>query len=100
MDVNLVSPDIRVALDALLSLTYNDPDRVRVERLILQILGSGGADPQLRALAVTCIGYVARIHRAVDPGLIEVARSLLDDATLGGIAEDAVADAEFFAELR
>jgi hypothetical protein len=97
MLADLNSGNTEKATDALLSLTLNDPDRVWVERLLLQQLDPG-RDVQIRSLALTCLGHLARIHGTISkelvvPRLDELAR----DPLLGGIAEDALADIRRFA---
>lgn len=92
---DLQSSDIGKSTRALLALTYDDPDRVRVEAILLGFL-SPEADPQMRALAVICMGHIGRIHRAVSVDVIHRLKGLLDDPILGGQAEDALGDIAFF----
>ncbi|MGO1056610.1 hypothetical protein [Crossiella sp. CA198] len=89
------SSDIGLATDALLGLTYNEPDRTWLEGVLLECVGPGN-DEQIRALSVTCMGHVARLHRAISPKLIEKLKELLGDPVLGGRAEDALDDVESF----
>ncbi|MFD8667930.1 hypothetical protein ACFV1U_21350 [Streptomyces microflavus] len=91
----LRNPDAGVSTRSLLELVYDDPDRRSVESVIVACLAPT-SDPQLRALAVTCIGHVARIHRAVSPDLVSRAEGLLGDPELGGRAEDALDDIASF----
>lgn len=93
---DLRGPDITAATRALLALTYNDPDRTAVEVLLLCQLSSSDVDPEVRALAVTCMGHVGRIHRAVSPETVRRLEALIDDAELGGRAEDALGDIAAF----
>ncbi|MGW0208591.1 hypothetical protein ACWDZ8_23250 [Streptomyces sp. NPDC003233] len=93
---DLHSSDISLAVRALLRLTYEDPDRRWMEGVILECL-SPKADPQIRALAVTCLGHLGRLHRAVSPEVTQRLESLLDDPVLGGQAEDALGDIAYFA---
>ncbi|WP_433604971.1 hypothetical protein ACQP2P_26100 [Dactylosporangium sp. CA-139114] len=89
--------DLDIATDALLELAHREPDRGWTERLLLQII-DGDADAQLRALAVTCLGHVARRHRAIDrETVLPVLRELLDDPTLGDRARETIDDIETFA---
>lgn len=82
---------------ALLSLTYNDPDRLWVEDLLMEQIRESG-DPQLRALAVTCMGHMGRLHGLVSARLVACLERLLGDPVLGGIAEDALGDVRYFAK--
>lgn len=93
--------DIANATDALLALTYNDPDRVWVERLLLDLLADESAEVQLRSLAVTCLGHLARIHRAVSRhSVVPVLRDLTKSPVFGGLAVDAMDDIETFTRHR
>ncbi|WP_344875855.1 hypothetical protein [Allokutzneria multivorans] len=95
MEADLRSPMVEVSTRAMLAITNNDPDRIYVEDLLLECI-SAEFDPQLRALAVTCIGHVARIHRMVSRGVLGKLEELLSDPDLGGIAEDALDDVKSF----
>lgn len=89
--------NIEEATEALLSIAYNDPDREWVERVITGCLDAK-YDIQIRALAITCLGHVARIHRRIDANLVlPVLESLLQERELAGIVEDALADINQFA---
>ncbi|WP_416959805.1 hypothetical protein [Streptomyces sp. Agncl-13] len=92
----LGSPDIGVSTRALLAMTFDDPERERVEAVLLDCL-SPDADPQIRALAVTCMGHVGRIHKAVSAEVVRRLEELVDDCALGGVAEDALGDIAAFA---
>jgi hypothetical protein len=90
--------DISQSTRALLSLTYNDPDRTWLEDLLLEQLREGN-DPQLRSLAVTCMGHIGRLRGVVSARLVACLESLLDDPILGGTAEDALGDVRYFATV-
>lgn len=92
---DLESSDIGLSSRALLALTYDDPDRERVEAVLLDCLAPE-VDPQIRALAVTCMGHTARIHQAVGVDVIRRLEGLLDDPVLSGRAEDALDDVTSF----
>ncbi|MEU4874969.1 hypothetical protein [Streptomyces sp. NPDC021608] len=51
----------------------------------------------MTALAVTCVGHIARLHGAIDARLVTRVRDLLQDPVLGGRAEDALDDIASFA---
>lgn len=91
--------DIGRATRALLAFTYGEPERKAVEALLSECLDPAGpaVDPQVGALAVTCVGHVARIHGEVGPDLVARVRGLLQDPVLGGRAEDALDDIASFA---
>lgn len=93
------SSDIRLSTRALLRLTYEDPDPQWLERTLLDCL-SVEMDPQVRALAVTCLGHLARIHHVISDDAIQQLEGLLEDRVLGGQAEDALGDISYFARDR
>jgi uncharacterized protein (DUF2336 family) len=81
--------------NALVSLALHFPDRQRLEDLFVDLLKS--PDPEVRGCAATCLGHVARIHRAIDaqrvvPALVRLAK----DPEVGGRAEDALEDISRF----
>lgn len=88
--------DLSAALDAMLALAYYDPDRPWVESLLRAAVKPGN-DPQIRQLAITCLGHVARIHGAIDAKSVDTLRRLLADSELSGTVEDALGDIESFA---
>ncbi|WP_158710247.1 hypothetical protein [Streptomyces sp. NRRL F-5126] len=92
----LSSGDVSRSTRALLSLTYNDPDRPWVEEVLLEQVREGN-DPQLRSLAVTCMGHLGRIHGSVSARLLTCLEGFLEDPDLGGIVEDAIGDIRHFA---
>ncbi|WP_457032118.1 hypothetical protein [Kitasatospora sp. P5_F3] len=95
MASGLASADVAISSRALLELTYDEPDRTRIEGILLACVEFGN-EPQLRALAVTCMGHVARIHGAAGSELAKVLKKLLADPILGGRAEDALDDIRSF----
>lgn len=83
--------------DALLNLTYNEKYQAWLEDFLLACLDPT-RDPQVRALAVTCLGHVGRIFGAIrSPQVVPTLVSLLEDEELGGIAEDALGDIGHYA---
>ncbi|MFC4084481.1 hypothetical protein [Amycolatopsis samaneae] len=95
---DLASGDAARSTRALLSLTYNDPDRTWVEDLLSAQLQKRN-DPQLCALAVTCVGHLGRMHGLVSSRLVTRLEGLLGDPVVGGIAEDALGDVRHFAKV-
>ncbi|MFB7500363.1 hypothetical protein ACFC09_37780 [Streptomyces sp. NPDC056161] len=92
---DLEGSDTRLATRALLALTYDDPDRRAVEVILLRQI-SPEVDDQVRALAVTCMGHIGRIHQAVSVDVVNCLEGLLNDPILGGRAEDALDDIRSF----
>ncbi|MFJ1760392.1 hypothetical protein ACIOD2_08755 [Amycolatopsis sp. NPDC088138] len=83
------------ATDALLALTYNEPDRRWLQGFLLECL-EPEVEGQVRALAVTCVGHVARLDHEVGPALLGRLRELEEDPVLAGIVEDAFSDIQSF----
>lgn len=77
MIATLASGDRERAADALLSLTYNEPDRSWLERMLIAQFGDD--DKHVAALAATCLGHVARLRGAIDPKSVERLRELSRD---------------------
>ncbi|MEU9304910.1 hypothetical protein [Streptomyces sp. NPDC048269] len=95
MAADLRGRDTSRSTRALLALTVNDPDRSRMERILLDCLEPDN-DPQITALAITCMGHLGRIHGTVSAELVSRLESLLEDPVLGGRAEDALGDVRWF----
>jgi len=95
---DLASGDLPRATRALLYLTYEDPDRHWLEDLLLDQLREDN-DPQLRSLAVTCMGHLGRMRGIVGNRIVACLESLLGDPVLGGTAEDALGDIRSFAHV-
>jgi hypothetical protein len=75
----------------LVRLALFDADRVWVEGTLAKFLQSD--DAWTRGVAATCVGHVARIHRAVDLArLSPLLLRLLDDPATAGKAQDAFDD--------
>ncbi|WP_173140066.1 hypothetical protein [Kibdelosporangium persicum] len=93
----LRSGDVESATDALLSLTYDGPDSDWMQDVLLDCLRPN-VDTQVRALAVTCFGHVARLAGKVRLDVVEVLHVLVSDPVLGGRAEDALDDVASFVQ--
>lgn len=78
------------AYRAMLALVHHDPEREQLQRLLLDHT----THPELRQLAVTCLGHVGRLDREVLPEVLARLEELIDDPDLGGAAEDARGDIE------
>jgi hypothetical protein len=86
------------ATDALLDLTYNEPDQAWLEAYLLSCLLDPDRDEQVRQLAVTCLGHIGRMAGTIlDPRVVPTLTGLLGDPLLGGTAEDALGDIRHFA---
>jgi hypothetical protein len=82
--------------NALVSITFYDPDWKWVQALCLRFLETPGTSKGVRSLAATCLGHVARIHRTIDLDIVvPLLESLLDDPEMG-TAGDALDDIRVF----
>ncbi|WP_143116005.1 hypothetical protein [Lentzea xinjiangensis] len=89
---DLASYDIAQSTQALLDLTFDDPDRLWLEDLLLRTLDDDSVDPQLHSIAVTCMGHLGLRRGQISGRIVTRLRGLLADPDLGGIAEDALGD--------
>jgi hypothetical protein len=81
--------------DALVRVAFHDPDWRYSQSQFLEFLSH--PNPEVRRLASTCLGHVARIHKKLDRNLVEVAlRRLLADPEVAGSATYALEDIEMF----
>jgi HEAT repeat len=81
--------------DALIGVTFHDPDWRWVQDRCLTFLGDENSD--VRAIAATCLGHIARIHRQLDRDVVVPAlERLTADPKIGGTAEDALEDIRIF----
>ncbi|MER7417829.1 hypothetical protein ABT346_13770 [Micromonospora peucetia] len=87
--------DVREATDALLTLSLDEPDRELIEDLLLRLLDAP-VDRQVRELAVTCIGHVARLHRAISQEVIARLHELVDDPELRLRVPNSLSDIRVF----
>lgn len=90
-EVALVNGEnVDVAVGAVLELTRNEPDRDWTTRLLLELV-EGDRPEEVRAVAVTCLGHVARADRAIDrEAVLPVLRRLLDDPALRVRAQESI----------
>lgn len=87
--------DVREATDALLALSLDEPDRIWIENELLRLLDAP-VDRQVRELAITCIGHVARLHRAISQKVIARLHELADDPELKLRVPNALSDIRVF----
>lgn len=96
LEVILRSEDAAVATDALLYLCFNIEDPEWIQMKCVQAI-QDHRDDDIRGLALTCIGHVARMHKVIDEALvIPVLLKNLKHKTLAGRAQDALDDIESF----
>jgi len=54
------------------------------------------SDPEVRGVAITCIGHIARLGGGDKKELLRTLKTLLDDEELNGRVEDAIEDINTF----
>ncbi len=79
---------------SLLAVVNADPDRLWLESECLELLGH--PDAEVRGLAATSIGHIARIHGRLRSQTIEQLRTAMRDPAISGRVEDALADLAMF----
>ncbi len=93
----LSSPAAERAAAAVISVGLHEPDWRWAEQVCLDVLKD--AREEVRAAAVTSLGHIARVHGKITARIVIPAlESLLNDPSLGGIAEDALEDIRLFAK--
>ncbi|QEY74483.1 hypothetical protein [Pseudomonas denitrificans (nom. rej.)] len=81
--------------DAILLMTFNDPDWKWVQNKLLDFLSS--PSESIRGVSVTCLGHLARIHGVLEKEkVINKLSSLLADKDVSGQVESAMEDIEMF----
>jgi hypothetical protein len=81
--------------DALLSVTYYNPDWKWVQTQCIFFCKHSNSD--IRGLAATCIGHLARIHSVLDiESAMMILHELLEDSEVSGRAQDALDDIKIF----
>ena len=81
--------------DALVRVTFNEPDWRWVQDECLRFIDN--PNPDVRGLAVTCIGHIARIHGHLDTErVIERLKRIGKDDEIYGRVEDALDDIKTF----
>ncbi|MGE8099536.1 hypothetical protein [Pseudomonas fluorescens] len=96
LEIMLQSDDSDVVIDALLYLCFNINDPEWVQKKCIETIESGKND-DIKGLAITCIGHVARIYSEIDRSLvIPLLRDKLTDDSLSGRAQDALDDIDMY----
>lgn len=79
----------------IVALALNDPDWEWLQEKCLELTGHD--NPEVRGVAATCLGHIARIHRRLDRDRVVAAlQAMVHDSAAGGRAEDALDDIEVF----
>jgi hypothetical protein len=94
----LRSGDPSKVCNALVGIAFHDPDWQWVQHWCLRLIDDPDSD--VRGLAATCLGHIARIHKTLDEslarGVLERVRECDKDPKVRGRAEDALGDLDLF----
>ncbi len=98
-EVELQSGDPYRIREALVALSLNEPDGEWAQEVCLTFAAS--SDASIRAIAATCLGHLARIHRALDLNkVVPVLKNMMQDAEIAGYVETALDDIKMFMDRR
>ena len=93
---NLATGDTSLICETLLRIAFFEPDAIWAEGQCFELLGHSSSE--VRQVAATCLGHLARIHRS--PALVRaqpMLEELLKDPEVAGAAQAALDDIEMFA---
>jgi hypothetical protein len=94
-ELHLKEGDIQHICETLVRLAYHESDIFWVQSLCLKFCSH--SKMELRKVAITCLGHLARIHKKLELGLVNpILMSLLEDSELSGIVQDTLDDIEIF----
>ncbi|GKS88663.1 hypothetical protein [Acidovorax sp. SUPP2539] len=95
LESDLASNDKNLITTAMLYMAHNLADFDWTQEKLIHLLEEN--DQDIRGLALTCLGHVARISGRINEKLVfPVLREMLNDEILGGRAQDAIDDIEMF----
>ncbi|MCC4607776.1 hypothetical protein LL967_07815 [Xanthomonas campestris pv. zinniae] len=95
LEEKLSSSDRDVVATTMLYISHNISENPWTQEKLISLLGNRDAD--IRGLALTCLGHVARISGKINSDLVfPVLKKMLLDESLGGRAQDALDDIEMF----
>ncbi|MGC3998322.1 MAG: hypothetical protein QM767_12950 [Anaeromyxobacter sp.] len=94
-EARLSSGSTESVAETLVALAFHEPDRAWVQDKCLRF--AKDEDWRIRAVAATCLGHLARIHRALDLAVVwPVLLKLQEDADVRPYANDALDDVRMF----
>ena len=92
----LTNEDMSFCNRLLLMLTMSSGNPEWIENLCIEIIKSQ-QDIELRGLAITCLGHLARIHGKINrKNVLTALTAVMDKPELSGRAEEAMSDIEMF----
>src|SRR5262249_16978258 len=97
--VAFASGNPAVISDAMVRVAFHEIDRIWAESQFQHFLAH--PNPEIRGLAATCIGDLARIHRSLDLNVtLPLLEKLRNDPEVAGRVQDALDDIEVFIRQR
>jgi hypothetical protein len=91
----LKSDDVSIVTDALLYATFNFDSWIWLQDECLKLLNNKNVD--IKGLAVTCIGHIARIHSSLDKEkVLPILCKKLFDEDISGRVQDTLDDINMF----
>ena len=95
LEAGIDSGNQKAIIEALLSAAFYDADWRWVQEICLRFLDH--TDTNVRWIAATCLGHIARIHKVLDLDLVlPKLVSLKADPAIGPSVETALDDIRFF----
>jgi hypothetical protein len=95
IEKKLRSKDSTIVINTLLEITFHNQNWEWVQDLCIELLEN--KNPDIKGLAVTCIGHIARIHGTIDKEkVLKAFESRKNDHTINGRIEDAIDDINMF----
>ncbi|MEQ4616655.1 MAG: hypothetical protein ABN482_01245 [Corticimicrobacter sp.] len=95
LDSALARGDINEICERIVYIAFYCPDWRWAQDYCLILLDYNSKD--VKGVAATCLGHVARIHRRLDKDrVLNVLREHLSDLDISGQVEDAIDDIEIF----
>jgi len=92
----LFSENTEIACNSLLEITFNDPDWQWKQDVLLNLLENND-NLDVKRLAITCLGHLARIHQQLDKNkVMPVLEKYFSNPELGGTVSDTFDDFEMF----
>jgi len=94
----LLSENTEIICNSLLEITFNDPDWLWKQEVLLNLLENND-NLDVKRLTITCLGHLARIHQQLDKNKVMlILESYLSNPELSGTVSDAFDDFEMFLE--
>lgn len=98
VESEIKSNDIDLATKKLLDISFNSTDWKWVQDICLSLIKDKTINEDLRRLAVTCIGHLARIHSTLEKNKVIsfLEEYKLEDINIAGTIEDTLDDISMF----